>query len=195
MIRFQGELSQSSKQKMVKNMQQATAKYKITAYIFIFIFGVSLGLFFTRIFQGLMVLGVWLAFVALFLSYLSNLPKKNPQEVVFANDKMIVEGEDFKYVTKISDVKLVIDAGDCYLFRFRRGFYKIDLSFYGCMQWLFVCQKDLLVEGTLEEFEKLFSGKIVKRDISVSEEEQKNKNEESDKHRKTTKKDLDEFKD
>lgn len=50
----------------------------------------------------------------------------------------------------ISKVKKVIDYGEFYyLF-----VYRWDAS-YGI-----VCQKDLLIEGTIEEFEKLFEGKI-----------------------------------
>ena len=30
----------------------------------------------------------------------------------------------------------------------------------------FVCQKDLLIEGSLEEFEKLFEGKIQRKEIT-----------------------------
>jgi hypothetical protein len=31
----------------------------------------------------------------------------------------------------------------------------------------FICQKDLLTEGTLEEFESLFEGKIIKKKIEL----------------------------
>ena len=53
----------------------------------------------------------------------------------------------------IDDVKKVIDMG---------GFY--DIIFYFPNQWAnCICQKDLIVEGTIEEFEKLFEDKIVRK--------------------------------
>ena len=53
----------------------------------------------------------------------------------------------------LSKVKKVIDVGDWYYIIFRLG----DIS------TSFVCQKDLLREGTLEAFEALFEGKIVRK--------------------------------
>lgn len=51
------------------------------------------------------------------------------------------------------DVKKVIDKGDFY-----------DILFYFPNRWTnCICQKDLIVEGTIEEFEKLFEDKIVRK--------------------------------
>ena len=55
----------------------------------------------------------------------------------------------------ISDAKYVKDHGEYYEVFYARAV-------------IFCCQKDLLVSGTLEEFEALFEGKIVR----VNEEEQ-----------------------
>lgn len=53
----------------------------------------------------------------------------------------------------IDDVKKVIDMGEFY-----------DILFYFPSQWSnCICQKDLIVEGTIEEFEKLFEDKIVRK--------------------------------
>ena len=53
----------------------------------------------------------------------------------------------------IDDVKKVIDMGRFY-----------DIIFYFPNQWAnCICQKDLIVEGTIEEFEKLFEDKIVRK--------------------------------
>ena len=49
-------------------------------------------------------------------------------------------------------IKKVLDVGDCY--------YLIYADINNCI----VCQKNLLVEGTIEEFEELFQGKIVRKD-------------------------------
>lgn len=52
----------------------------------------------------------------------------------------------------IKKIKKVLDYGDCY--------YVI----YGDMNNSIVCQKDLLTEGTIEEFESLFQGKIIRKE-------------------------------
>ena len=53
----------------------------------------------------------------------------------------------------ISDVKVVVDWGEWY-----------DIIFYFPYKSVgFICQKDLIVEGTIEEFEKLFEDKIVRK--------------------------------
>ena len=51
----------------------------------------------------------------------------------------------------IKKIKKVLDYEDCY--------YVI----YGDMNNSIVCQKDLLTEGTIEEFEALFQGKIIRK--------------------------------
>ena len=51
----------------------------------------------------------------------------------------------------IKKIKKVLDYEDCY--------YVI----YGDMNNCIVCQKDLLTEGTIEEFEALFQGKIIQK--------------------------------
>lgn len=52
----------------------------------------------------------------------------------------------------ISKVKKVIDMGDWYYIIFKFG----DIS----NSW--ICQKDLIKKGTIEEFEKLFEDKIIR---------------------------------
>lgn len=53
----------------------------------------------------------------------------------------------------IEEVKEVRDYGEYYVLVFPMG--KLSEKF--------VCQKDLLTKGTLEEFEALFEGKIVRK--------------------------------
>lgn len=51
------------------------------------------------------------------------------------------------------DVKEVEDLGDS---------YRILFDFPGCSP-MFLCQKDLITEGTIEDFEELFADKIVRK--------------------------------
>lgn len=75
--------------------------------------------------------------------------------------KLTIDNEYIEYKSRqatvcrnISDVKVVRDYGD---------FYDV-ISYFGKGSDFFVCQKSLLSCGTLEAFEKLFSGKIVRMD-------------------------------
>jgi len=67
-----------------------------------------------------------------------------------AEDLISSENEQSFMVKRFSLVNRVIDYGDWYLIS------------YGSKSILkgFICQKDLIVEGTLEDFEKIFEGKI-----------------------------------
>lgn len=52
----------------------------------------------------------------------------------------------------LEDIKEIYDYGEFYSFMFTNGQYTPH----------FVCQKDLLSKGTIEEFESLFEDKIIK---------------------------------
>lgn len=97
--------------------------------------------------------GIFLLFINLVI-----LIPKGKKERIAATPKLIyVEDGYIGFATdkwrdqrKITDVKVVRDYGE---------FYDIIFSF-GKVSEYFVCQKDLLSEGTLEEFEALFKCKI-----------------------------------
>lgn len=58
---------------------------------------------------------------------------------------------------KIEDVKRVLDKGTFYAIIFYRP--NLDRRF--------ICQKDYIVQGTIEEFEQLFEGKIVREKDNI----------------------------
>ena len=74
---------------------------------------------------------------------------------VFTDEEYIVArlGNGEEHTRLIDEVKLVNDFEE---------FYEIIFPF-GKKSTNFICQKKLLVKGTLAEFEKLFEGKIVKK--------------------------------
>ena len=63
------------------------------------------------------------------------------------------EGIQRSETKNLDDIKKVVDMGD---------FYKIYFYFPHKSN-LFVCQKDLIIKGTIEEFEELFSAKIMRK--------------------------------
>ena len=78
---------------------------------------------------------------------LSMLPKR-----IYVEDEHIVSISDqYEEIKKLCDVKAVYMYDDFYEIRFP----------FGKISEKFICQKSLLTNGTLKEFEKLFFGKLV----------------------------------
>ena len=86
--------------------------------------------------------------------------KVEPDEIDI--DDMFLTGYcakyDYKRIDYLSDVLEVTDMGT---------WYKISLNLK--YNSFFACQKDLIVEGTLEEFEELFADKLVRKETKKSE--------------------------
>lgn len=57
------------------------------------------------------------------------------------------------HVYSLNEVRKVIDYGDFYSIRIKQQYE------FG----VFLCQKDLLTKGSIEEFEKTFKGKIIRK--------------------------------
>ena len=69
---------------------------------------------------------------------------------------------------KIEDVKKIVDYGEFYYISYYFPEKWVNIIFYfphklSCC----ICQKDLIVEGTIEEFEELFEGKIERKIIKT----------------------------
>lgn len=67
---------------------------------------------------------------------------------------MVCIADNFTENRSVELVRKVYDYGEFYFISFRFG----KISCY------FICQKSLLTQGTIEDFEKLFDGKIVRKD-------------------------------
>ena len=116
-------------------------------------------------FNNLIVLIISIAIFASFLIFIIVLGRYNspihvfkesePDEIIILEDIIEVAG-NAKYCykqKKLYEVKKVIDFG---------AFYSI-IFYLPDIDRRFVCQKDLITKGTLEEFEKLFEDKIVRK--------------------------------
>lgn len=76
-----------------------------------------------------------------------------PKRISIEENLLVFESEKFSAIREIEEVKAVIDLGDWYY-----------ISLYFPHKWgYYVCQKDLITQGTLEEFEALFEDKLVRR--------------------------------
>ena len=76
-----------------------------------------------------------------------------PQKINIEGETLVSEFESGSYSRTLDQVKTVVDFGEGYYIKF--------YSAYRCPD--FVCQKSLLVKGTIEEFETLFEDKLVSK--------------------------------
>ena len=76
-----------------------------------------------------------------------------PKNVMVIDGFIYLETDKINKSRKISEIKKIIEGDNFY--------YLIFYFPHKCASYL--CQKDLLVQGSLEEFEKLFEGKIVRK--------------------------------
>lgn len=76
-----------------------------------------------------------------------------PKKIVIEDEYILCIAEKYTETRLVTDVKLVKDFGEYY-----------ELCFpFGKMSEKYVCQKSLLTKGTIQDFETLFSGKIVRK--------------------------------
>lgn len=76
--------------------------------------------------------------------------------VIIEGDEIFVEGIQRSETKYLNDIKKVVDMGDWYKIYF----------YFPHKSNIVICQKDLIVQGTIQEFESLFQGKIIKSDFS-----------------------------
>lgn len=155
MIEFTGELSGNTKKYYMKRNISFWRKYTLFGSLIVVI-----PLMVFSIINHITIL-FYINGVVLLVSYFS------PCIINFVNgvmpEKICIDGDNiFCNINGqlesvcLEDVKEVRDYGEFYSFMFTNGQYTPH----------FVCQKDLLSKGTIDDFERLFSGKIVKTDQS-----------------------------
>jgi hypothetical protein len=73
-------------------------------------------------------------------------------ETEYDNEFFYIDELNQEFYKNTDDVSKIIEYENMYI-----------IVFSGLMGLGIIAQKDLLVEGTLEEFEKLFEGKIIRK--------------------------------
>ncbi len=98
-------------------------------------------------------------FIVIF-PFITSIPcsKKNryqiyPVEIKITDEQILCTNSKYNLVRELSQIKFVKDFG---------GFYHIQFDFPH-RDIHFLCQKDLMVKGTIGEFEALFKGKIIRK--------------------------------
>lgn len=152
MIIFSGVVSDELQTKTVKRRNRYFFKFSaISSVALIVVSGIFWFLFDWGMEEWLLLSGLLIGTVLLQLwNPRKKLPFRWEYHITIDAEKIIVETPLWsKPLQKpIKKIKRVLDEGDCY--------YII----YGDINNCIVCQKDLIKEGTIEEFETLFVEKI-----------------------------------
>lgn len=145
-FKFEGELSDKSKQYLLKQQMIRTIICGIVFSILISIPIILLAIYY----NALILLFLVLPFIFIVISIVSPLYSKDfPKEIEVVDEVIYITTKYGTRSKQINSVKKVIDTGDSYFIIFY--FPKITTC---------LCQKDLLVKGTLGDFEQLFQDKI-----------------------------------
>lgn len=150
MIEFRGEISEACKKYIWKKETQAQFFAILIVSIFFIIVTVVVALLYY------LIVLLFLILLASFIIFGSipqkGIEKRVPKEISIVQNRIYLKSDSSEMSRELSDIKAVKDMGDWY-----------DIQF--CLPYCvyFVCEKSLLAEGTLEEFENLFEGKIVRK--------------------------------
>ena len=149
MIKFEGKASKRIQQLLLKRLLFGVV---LANMIFIFILGMPVILFaiYKQFFIFLLI--VCAVFVLSILFCFFNLVCNIPYRIIIEDELIIGKYKESEKVGEVINVKKVVDYGDFY-----------DINFYFPRWRNCICQKDLIKQGTIEEFEKLFEGKIVRK--------------------------------
>lgn len=125
----------------------------VLAFGVIFVF-IDKNLFFKIFFASLILFGIT---AGLLFCPPRSIVFKLPRRIIFdiQNDTISLTIEQLNSkpnIKKITNIKTIYDCGEYYFFTFKKD-----------MSDSLVCQKNLLVAGTLSEFEKYFESKITKQ--------------------------------
>lgn len=153
MIKFDGLISEDNQKVIIK---QEKRMLFFAALIPFLIFGTLT--VFAAIYMHLIYLLFFIPFAFFLTIPLFPLSKKTldlmiPLQIKILDDVIISEGKNFKCVRKIADIKKVIDYGTYYQIYFN----------WPKKSFKFLCQKDLVEDSTLRDFEVLFQNKIIKK--------------------------------
>ena len=162
MIEFNGPITEENQLNRMKKVNKKEIRVFIFGLIFIWLVAIAIGLS-LKILQDLWGELILCSVVLLGVTFLSaKTPKKvalrfrlSPHIVITEEDlslELWSNGEKVWRTRKLSKVKKVLDCGEVYYIIFKFG----DIT----NSW--ICQKNNIISGTIEEFELLFQSKIIK---------------------------------
>lgn len=150
MFEFHGELSNKNKAFIDSFASHITFYCFAFVSIILSIASIVVGI----VFHWMSFFGLICAFGIFMIGKLSKDTGHHPIHIIISDETIELYCDDYFYEKKqLYDVKKIIDFGDYYWFKFC----------FPCWAKEYVCQKDLLTVGTIEDFEKFFEGQIVRK--------------------------------
>ncbi len=161
MVEFKGEISKKVKLDRLKRVDKSSFKLSIAATIFLAIVTVAVIIIFElkTLWYALGFYGIFL--IGIFLCYKFT-PKNGALLIRIAPhicitedeiaDELCFDNETTWRRRKMSELKKVLDCGDVYYIFFKDS----------DMATALICQKNLIINGSIEEFEQIFAGRIIR---------------------------------
>ena len=159
-IEFNGQITEKNQLDRMKRVDKTTNRSFLIGFVFIWVISVAIGLplkifrnllpelvFFTVIFVGLALIRTPKEVLLRFRLF--------PHIIITEEDlslELLNRGKQLWRTRKLSRVKKILDCGEVYYIIFKFG----DIT----NSW--ICQKSNIVNGSIEDFEKLFAEKIVR---------------------------------
>lgn len=157
MIEFYGELSDKCKIDNAKRHTKKAGLVFLIATLFVAGVTIPIGVLRDVWIYSLVLIAFFVVFtIVAFIPSKRFLSYKIPSRLIVENDTIsyLAIGAKNSLVSRpVSKVRKVIDMGDWYYIIFKFG----DIT----NSW--VCQKNLIIKGTIEDFEKLFDEKIIRK--------------------------------
>ena len=160
-MEFSGQISEKIQTKVIKKRQRQVGYTLFTIGILIFICMIVFNFFEVIVFDKIMLM--WNILLCLLAILIAESPiKKNALRfkwnfTIRIDEKNIYklhQGVEIEKAIPLTKIKRVIDAGEFYYIVFS----DINNSY--------ICQKDLLINGTIAEFEYYFKDKLKKRKMA-----------------------------
>ena len=159
MFRFSGKLTDDNFNKSYKQQNKDLGKFLIIADFIAVLVSAIVAILIPESLKEFLCLNIIVILSSLFAILAKPLSKvyKLSKTIIFDSEKgiisVIIENANNKpQKFKVKNIKKIEDYGDWYYIRFK---FDITASV--------VCQKNLIVEGTIEDFEKLFADKIIRK--------------------------------
>ncbi len=155
MISFRGELSKEAKKFIRKKHKKAGIILSVIGSIIFAIPVILLGILWNPLAYIFFVVVACIPFLTIVgwsfeWDYLTQIDFENGQFYVYFTKKNDTQ-QTYGGARDFEDVKSVVDYGD---------FYYIEICGKASA---YVCQKDLLVEGSIEQFEEMFADRLVRK--------------------------------
>lgn len=149
MIIFEGKASKNVRKFLLIRILLGVTIANIIAIIILGIPAIMLAIYENTLILLLIVFGgVILSILFGFFNLSYNIPYK----ITIENELIFAKYKEIENSGEVLNVKRVIDYGNFY-----------DIVFYSHRWRTCICQKDLIVKGTIEEFEQIFEDKIVRK--------------------------------